>query len=200
MMKRIEHVKPRSRAVAAVVTVVSAAMLVGVVGVPSALAASPEFKATATGGSLSGVATTNQVFTVSSGSSEKVTCEALKAEGEVIALEAPEQEAVVQYEKCSASTFLGTLSATISAAHYTFYSDGEVAITKPIEINIGGLITQTVTDQTVGTVTYNDHSGELEIVANVSGIHSEGGLGTQTTGTYTGTTLVKDSNAELSIS
>lgn len=154
-------------------------------------ASAAEFVASKTG-SLKGSADTSQKFEVSSGSGEYVLCDKLSVTGTVTTLKAGKQAAVVQYEECKAVTFLGELSAEISAADYTFNANGSVEITKPIVINIGGgLATQTVTDQTASSVTYSNSSPVSTIMINASimGIHSEGALGTQTTGTYTGESL-----------
>lgn len=150
----------------------------------SSVAYAHEFLASKTG-PLTGSADNSQEFEVEE-KGEFVLCGKLSVTGEVTALKAADQAIVVQYEECKANTFLGELCATISPADYTLLVDGEIMITKPIEINICGIATQTIGDQEIGPVTYSNTIAGIIINVNVSGIHSSGGLGSKEKGTYTG--------------
>jgi len=165
--------------------------------------AAPKFTSSTGEGSLSGEATTNQVFTAGFGN---VTCTAVDVSGTVAGTEKTEQESTVQYTNCKA---LGVPTAHVTPATYLFTANGTVHVQNSITITITKSIvnahcTLTITPQTLGGITYSNDSPNETVAANTSGIdyHSSGGAcgsaGTHTDGTYTGTTLVKSSSGSIS--
>jgi hypothetical protein len=154
----------------------------------SAMAA-PKFTASASGGTLTGAATSNQVFKINGGTT---TCTGAASDGTVPASPSTDLHLTVIYSGCTAFGFINT---DISAATYTFTANGEVHLLGTITITpTGAGCTVTVGPQTVKSVSYdNKTSGGftgVEETSAVSGITytSSGGLcgSSGTNGTYTG--------------
>jgi hypothetical protein len=158
----------------------------------SAMAA-PKFTASASGGTLTGAATANQVFKINGGTT---TCTGAATDGTVPPSPSEDVHVTVIYSGCTAFGFINT---DISEATYTFTANGEVHILNTITITpTGAGCTVTVEPQTVKSVSYdNKTSGGftgIEETSAVSGItyHSSGGLcGTSgANGTYTGNSFL----------
>lgn len=149
------------------IAAVSAALLMGVVGVASASA--QVFKASKTGALTSEGGT--QTFKTHG---MTVRCKKVKDSGTVTSTETSEQAVVADYEECE----IGATPVTISAADYTFHAAGTVDVTKEITIEATGspaLCTIKVPAQSgLSTVTYKNVSGKIEVVAVVTNITSSG--------------------------
>jgi hypothetical protein len=168
------------------VTCVAALALAAV----AAGASASTFTASATG-ELTGVQTSNQVFTV--GGANKVTCKKAHTTGKIVSVESTEQHVTVNYSECSA-TFFGFPAGTvdISPATYNFTANGEVHVLEPISIKATGLGCETIVGkQTLKSVTYGNEAGKLLITSGVTGIvsTSPNGCPSGTAGTYTGSNL-----------
>jgi len=165
------------------------------IGAANASAAS-KFTASETG-TLSGHATTNQVFTAGFGS---VSCTKAASSGTISSTEATEQEAEVNYSECKA---LGVATTHVTPAKYLFTANGTVHVLNTITITVTKTVftahcTITITPQTpAGVVHFVPMAPRLTIIATISGIkyHSSGGpcgsAGEHADGTYEGTNEVE---------
>lgn len=151
-------------------------------GVANASAAT--FTASETG-TLTGEATSTQVFTTDSGG--KVECKKAATSGTIKAKETTEQHVTVNYSECTAFG----VPAEVTTATYNFTANGEVHILNNVIIHVLGFFpcTITVPPQTVKTAGYSG-SGTITTTANVTKISysSTGGLcgSSGTAATYTG--------------
>jgi hypothetical protein len=169
-----------------------AAFALAAVSVAGASAA-PKFTASAIG-TLSGTQSGNQVFTATG--SEAITCKKAHTTGSVIATESAEQEVTVEYSECTAATFLGNISSTVSNATYNLTANGTVHILNTITIHVGGIANCNIVvgPQTpTGSVSYANSSGKISQSSAVTGIvsTSTGLCPHGSTGTYSGSNLVE---------
>lgn len=139
-----------------------------------------------------------QVFTTEAGVTE--CSEAVVTAGESSGTETTEQQATIEYKKCTA---FGFISVTISPAEYDFLAGGKVIIEKEITITTTGCKVS-VPAQEVGTVTYSTSGNNIKLEPNVSGIKYTGSgslckkTGTFSNGTYTGNSEVMIAGGTLS--
>lgn len=171
------------------VTCVAALALAAV----AAGASAATFTASETG-ELVGTATTNQVFSVSSGNS--VTCKKATTTGKIESVKTAEQEVTVAYAECSASFFgFPAGAADVSNATYKFTANGEIHLLNTVTINATSLgCTTTVGPQTLSKAIYTNEGGKLKITSDVTGgIKSESANGcpSGTNGSYTGSNLAE---------
>jgi hypothetical protein len=154
-----------------------------------------QFTASATG-ELTGTQTTNQVFTVSEFSLEKVTCKKAHTHGTIVSVAATSQEVTVTYSECTAD-FAGLtgLATTVTPATYDLFANGEVTVKNTITISVPSLGCKTTVGPQVGlkSVSYTSASGKITESSAVKGIKStgEGLCPGGTTGTYTGSNIVE---------
>lgn len=117
-----------------------------------------------------------------------VKCTTAATTGKITSVASTEQAVEVTYGSCKA--FAGLVTVNISTAHYNFHSNGSVDITAPITITVPGVCTQSVPEQTVSSVTFEDSGSNLVEKSNVSGISWTGSGGvcgsSGSAGTYTG--------------
>jgi len=144
------------------------------IGAANASAAS-KFTYSATG-SLTGHATTNQVFTGGFGS---VSCTKAASSGTIAGTEFAEQEMEVAYSECKA---LGVATAHISPGLFLFTANGTVHLLNTITITITKTIftahcTLTITPQTpTGVIHYVNMAPRLTTIWTIGlKYHSSGG-------------------------
>lgn len=154
------------------------------------------FEATGMGKLLSH-AVNNQAFKTAAGT---VECEGLKQTAGEAGLKTHLILAVIEYEKCTA---FGFVVAKISLADYLFHTNGKVSVDKLIKIEVPSDFNCEISvsvQKELGTVVYNNINpgtgkGDVEVLANVTGIKSKGANGCayaeEKAGTYTGNSLVE---------
>ncbi len=182
--------------IGALVLVVAAFSAVGV-----ANASAAEFTASSTG-SLTGVATQDQVFNTGAG---VIVCKKAATSGTIAATKATNQHVTVNYSECKA--FNTGAPVDISAATYNFTSNGQVDIVQPITIKVTAFLiecTVTVFAQTVGTVDFATSGTGVSVTPTVTGITSTGTGGIcgahNTTGSYSGTNKVSHATSGQTVS
>jgi hypothetical protein len=160
----------------------------------AANASAAQFTASATG-SLTGKATTNQVFTTNGGT---VTCPVAHVSGPIAKTADTQQHVTVKYTNCTA---FGFVSTDISDATYQFTAGTgkNVHLLNTVSITVTSfgvsICTVTVGPQTLGTVDYaNAGANNVSVNATVTGIKytSTGGIcgASGENGTYTGASEV----------
>jgi hypothetical protein len=141
----------------------------------------------------------SQVFASGTGT---VTCTGAMGNGTASSAEALTQVIKVTYSGCEFSSSIGKGAATVSEAEYEFSADETVKVLNTITIK-ASFCTVTVKPQgPLSKVEYKNvgaaPSREIEEITKVTGFTEESALcGNSTTGTYTGSSMVKAEKGEV---
>lgn len=186
----MKHIKIFGLALVAVLVLSAAAV--------SSASAALEFESSSNG-SLLGKNVGNHKFKTSAGT---VECSTATASGSITSAKTAVQAVKVEYSGCKFSIF----GATVSPAEYLFNAAGTATLDNTVTIVAAGFCTATVAPQgPLSKVLYKNIAGppmELEVVAEVTGIHyvlGSGcpGAGLHTDGTYNGTEIVKNDSGNI---
>jgi len=144
---------------------VTCAAAFALVAMTAAGASAARFTASETG-TLTGISTTNHVFTTGGGGS--ITCKKTHTSGMIVSREAASQHLTVKYSECTASS----LPATVSPATLEVYANGTMDIENTITIGYFGCTTTIKPQKGLKTINYTNSAGKLILHFAVGGIVS----------------------------
>lgn len=168
-----------------------AAATIGTAGaLATTSAAAHEFRATETG-QIVDEGITEQRFATTEGGSE-VVCQRQIGKGTLLAIATAIIDLIDEYSECTAFGFVG---AKVSEVEYEMNANGTIAILNTVTLTVEGVCEVTIAPQTLGSVTYANSGGELEVDLALKGIVSKSNntflCPAGTNGTYIGKKRVK---------